>query len=50
MGYDIPMAPKSQAADIGAPNQNNTVNHNVTINNFTGEIKKAPLRNYFENS
>ena len=45
MGYDIPMAPKSQAADIGAPNQNNTVNHNVT-----SEIKKAPLRNYFENS
>ena len=44
------MAPKSSAAEVGAPNQNNTVNHNMSISNFVGEIKKTPLRNYFEHS
>jgi hypothetical protein len=48
--HDIPMAPKSSAAEIGPPNQSNTVNHNVNVNNFVGEIKKTPLRTYFENS
>ena len=44
------MAPKSAAAEIGAPNPQNTVNHNLNVQNFTGEIRKIPLRDYFENS
>ena len=50
MDYDIPMAPRSNAMDVGPPNVYNTATNLTSLKDFNGQTVVHQMKKVFEST